>query len=188
MGRTAGPSSGEHQGAFSPGPHHKPSGAWQTVQFLQLSKLGNSQPTARVPKFFYYFRQLGAQVLNHTLGRAGVRQLPSPSGRCHPAPAPRVPSRDTPSRDTPEVAAPRRDPARCSFPVPSVLDPVPCSDSAHSPRWGGLRSGRTDRRSSKPVSLAVAAAQARRTVVGDTWRSGTNRVRSLPALPRPALP
>lgn len=101
MGRTAGPSSGEHQGAFSPGPHHKPSGAWQTVQFLQLSKLGNSQPTARVPKFFYYFRQLGAQVLNHTLGRAGVRQLPSPSGRCHPAPAPRVPSRDTPSRDTP---------------------------------------------------------------------------------------
>lgn len=38
--------------SLSPGPHHKPSGAQQTVQFLKLSKLGNSQPPTRVPNFF----------------------------------------------------------------------------------------------------------------------------------------
>lgn len=181
-GRTAGPSSGGHQGAFLP--DH----TTNRLVLLKVSRLGNSQPPARVPKFSHHFRQLGARVLDHTLGGAGGPPGPLPLGELSSAPAPGVPSRDTPSRDTPGWPHPRRYPARCSSPVPSALDPVPCSDSAHSPRWGGLRSGRTDRRSSKPVSLAAAAAQPGRTVAGDTWRSGSNRARSLPAPPRPAPP
>lgn len=158
------------------------------VQFLKLSKLGNSQPSARVPKSSHHFRQLGARVLDHTLRGARGPPAPLPLRVLSSSAAPRAPSRDTPSRDTPGWLHPSRDPARCSSRVSSALHSVPCSDSAHSPLWGGLGSGRTDRRSSKPVSLAAAAAQAGLTVAGDTWRSGANRVRSLPAPPRPAPP
>lgn len=160
------------------------------VQFLKLSKLGNSQPSARVPKFSHHFRQLGARVLDHTLRGAGGPPAPLPLRVLSSSAAPRAPSRDTPSRDTPGWPHPSKDPAWCSSRVSSALDSVPCSDSAHSPLWGGLGSGQTDRRSSKPVSLAAAAAQAGLTVAGGHvalgGQSGSHAARPAPPRPTPS--
>lgn len=127
--------------------------------------------------------------MDHTRGGLGAPPAPLSLGG---AVIPRLylgfPPGTHPTATLPEGPHPGRHPARCPSRVPAALDSVPCNDSAHSPCGGGLGSERTDRRSSKPVSLAAAAAQTGHTVAGDTWRAGANRVRLLPAPPRPAPP
>lgn len=159
----------------------------------KLSKLGNSQPPLRVPRSP---RPQSPQVfLPVKLRRSGVPRLephpwwgrgstssPPPQERCHPAPAPQG---HTQTRH-PGVTAPKQGPSQMPIPGPrspalGVLQRL-CTLTVRGRPW--VRA--TDRRSLKPVSLAAAAAQTGLTVARDTWFAEANRVRSLPAPPRPS--